>query len=166
MFSARGQRSTDLKEEEIEMSIHGKIKEDSILALKARLVEKREMLSFVLSELNRVAKEEKLDLLSDERTIGVLRKSVKQRKETLEASRLAGREDLASQAETEISLISTYLPVGPSEEELGGLAKEIIAVLGASSMKDMGKIMSEIAKRYPSIDKAQASSIVKTLLSR
>ena len=148
------------------MSIHAQIKTAAVDALKARDQKKRTALSFILSELNRVAKDELLPELSDDRSLSLLRKQLKQRKETLDSAQKANREDLASEARYEMGLIESYLPAEVSDDELKLIATKIISENGFYSPKDMGKVMAQFAKENPNADKSKIAGMVRELLSK
>lgn len=147
------------------MSLQAQIQSDMIAALKARDQKKRGALSFIASELKKLAIDKRVDGLADAETISVLQKQLKLRKEVVETSLAANRKDLADDAEYEIGVIQAYLPKALGEPETRELALKVIADLGASSMKDMGKVMAECTSREPGVDKGVLSSIVKTSLS-
>ena len=96
----------------------------------------------------------------------VMQKMIKQRRESVELYRKGGREELAAKEEAEIAVIERFLPAQMSEDEARAAIQAIIADSGASSMKDMGKVMGEVkAKLGTSIEPARASALVKALLS-
>jgi hypothetical protein len=96
----------------------------------------------------------------------VLQKMVKQRRESAEIYRKGGREDRAAAEEAEIAVIERFLPRQMSDEEAQAAIREIIAETGASSMKDMGRVMALVKERLgASIEPARASGLVKTALS-
>ena len=96
----------------------------------------------------------------------VLQKMIKQRRESVTMFRQGGREELATQEEAEIAVIERFLPAQLSDEEAGAKVQEIVAELGASSMKDMGLVMAAVKKRLgTSIEPARASALVKGALS-
>jgi uncharacterized protein YqeY len=96
----------------------------------------------------------------------VLQKMIKQRRESVELYRQGGREELAASEEAEIAVIERFLPAQMSDDEANAAIRDIIAELGASSMKDMGRVMAELKTRFPTaIDPARASALVKGLLS-
>ena len=96
----------------------------------------------------------------------VLQKMIKQRRESVEMYRQGSREELAAKEEAEIAVIERFLPAQMSEEEATAAISAIIAEVGASSMKDMGRVMSEVKSRHASsIEPARASALVRTLLS-
>ena len=96
----------------------------------------------------------------------VLQKMVKQRRESAEIYRKGGREDRAAVEEAEIAVIERFLPSQMSDEEAQAAIQGIIAETGASSMKDMGRVMALVKERLgASIEPARASGLVKTALS-
>ena len=96
----------------------------------------------------------------------VLQKMVKQRRESADIYRKNGREDRAVAEEAEIAVIERFLPKQLSEEEAQTKIREIIAETGASSMKDMGRVMALVKERLgASIEPARASGLVKAALS-
>jgi uncharacterized protein len=84
---------------------------------------------------------------SDDEVAGVLAREVKTRRESVEAFRKGGREDLASKEEAEIGILATFLPEQLSEAELAALISEAIAATGAAGPRDMGKVMGWLSPR-------------------
>jgi len=108
----------------------------------------------------------KKEEVKDQEIIKVLQKMKKQRQDSAELYRKGERPELLAAEETEIKIIDTFLPKQLSEEETKKICKEIIVSTGASSIKDMGKIMGSLKKKYSdSIDFSKANIIVKGLLS-
>ena len=96
----------------------------------------------------------------------VLQKMIKQRRESVDLYRKGGREDRATAEENEIAVIERFLPAQLSEEEAQAKIREIIAETGASSMKDMGRVMGLVKERLgTAIEPARASALVKAALS-
>ena len=96
----------------------------------------------------------------------VLQKMIKQRRESVEFYRKGNREELAAAEEAEIAVIERFLPKQLSDEEASVAIQAIIAETGASSMKDMGKVMAEVKARHASeIEPARASALVKAALA-
>ena len=96
----------------------------------------------------------------------VLQKMIKQRRESVELYRKGNREELAAQEESEIAVIERFLPAQMSEDEARAAIQAIIAETGASSMKDMGRVMALVKERHASaIEPARASALVKSALS-
>ena len=96
----------------------------------------------------------------------VLQKMVKQRRESAEIYRANGRDDRAATEEAEIAVIERFLPKQLSDAEADAAVRELIAETGASSMKDMGRVMALLKERLGgSIEPARASALVKAALS-
>jgi uncharacterized protein YqeY len=96
----------------------------------------------------------------------VLQKMIKQRRESVELYRKGGREELAAAEEAEIAVIERFLPAQLSDEDARAAIAAIIAETGASSMKDMGRVMALVKERLGSaIEPARASGLVKAALS-
>lgn len=106
------------------------------------------------------------DELSDETAIKILQKMVKQRKESAAIFKEQGRADLAENELAEASVIEKYLPAQMSDEELTAVIKEIIAEVGATSAKEMGKVMGVASKKLAGKAEGKAiSDKVKSLLA-
>ncbi len=102
----------------------------------------------------------------DQEIVRVLQKMKKQRQDSAELYKKGGRQELLNIEEGEIKIIDSFLPKQLSEEETKKICKEIIESVGASSVKDMGKIMGALKKKYSdSIDFSKANIIIKGLLN-
>ena len=102
----------------------------------------------------------------DEDIKKLFKKMVKQRAESIEIYKKNNRIDLLEVEQNEYDLISGFLPKQLSEEETKKICEEIISKLGAQSIKDMGKVMGELKKKYADeIDFSKAGSLLKQLLS-
>ena len=110
---------------------------------------------------------EKKEEINDLEIIKVLRKMKKQRQESSDLYKKGGRQELLEAEESEIKIIDSFLPKQLSEEETKKICREIIKSLGASSIKDMGKIMGSLKQKYSdSIDFSKVNVIVKGLLNQ
>jgi uncharacterized protein len=107
---------------------------------------RRDVLRMVQNAAYTVEKREHRDLSDDEYT-AVLAREVKTRRESVEAFRGGGREDLAAKEEAEIAILAEYLPQQLSEAEIQALVDEGIAATGASSARDLGKVMGWLSPR-------------------
>ena len=104
-------------------------------------------------------------ILQDNELIGILKKMVKQRNDSCDAYKKAGRSELLANEVAEIKIINEFLPKQLSEEETKKICQEIIKNLGASSIKDMGKVMGELKKKYSDVlDFSKVSNIIKESL--
>lgn len=105
------------------------------------------------------------DGIDDNAIMSLLQSMVKQRKESIDMYTKGGREDLASAEQEEINVIQMFLPQQMSEEETKNAIQQIITETGASSIKDMGKVMGLLKTRHAgSIDMGKASGLIKALL--
>ena len=108
---------------------------------------------------------EKKEAVKDVEIIKVLRKMKKQRQDSAELYKRGERQELLEVEEAEIKIIDSFLPKQLNEDETKKICKEAIESLGASSIKDMGKIMGQIKQKYSdSIDFSKVNTIVKGLL--
>ena len=95
----------------------------------------------------------------------LLKKMIKQRAESIDVYKKNNRDDLLKIEENEYKILSDYLPKQLSEEETKKICSEVIQKLGASSIKDMGKVMGELKKNYSdTLDFSKAGSILKEIL--
>ena len=108
----------------------------------------------------------KKEEVKDQEIIRILQKMKKQRQDSADLYKKGGRQELLNAEMAEIQIINTFLPKQLTEEETKKICKEIIESTGASSIKDMGKIMGSLKKKYSdSIDFSKANIIVKGLLN-
>jgi len=111
-------------------------------------------------------KDGKKEEVKDQEIIKVLQKMKKQRQDSASLYEKGGRQELLNVEKAEIEVIDTFLPKQLNEEETKKICKEIIESIGASSIKDMGKIMGSLKKKHSdSIDFSKANVIIKGLLS-
>ena len=104
--------------------------------------------------------------IKDSDIIGILKKMIKQRNESCEVYKKAGRTELLESETKEINVINTFLPKQLSEEETKKICEEVIKSVGASSMKDMGKVMGALkSKHADTLDFSKVSGIIKGLLN-
>ena len=97
----------------------------------------------------------------------LLKKMIKQRSESIDIYKKNNRKDLLEVEQKESEILSDYLPKQLSEEETKKICTQIVSQLGVSSIKDMGKVMGELKKKYADIlDFAKAGSLLKELLSK
>ena len=153
------------------MSLREKINEQFIAALKSKnktLVSTFRLILAAIKErdiANRTS--EKKEAVKDVEIVKVLRKMKKQRQDSAELYKRGERQELLEVEEAEIKIIDSFLPKQLNEDETKKICKEAIESLGASSIKDMGKIMGQIKQKYSdSIDFSKANAIVKGLLSQ
>ena len=103
--------------------------------------------------------------MSDSDIMGILKKMIKQRNESCEVYKKAGRNELLENEQKEIKVINEFLPKQLSDEETKKICEEAIKSVGASSMKDMGKVMGILkSKHAQTIDFSKVSIIIKDIL--
>jgi len=151
------------------MSLRDKIETDYKNALKSKDKNKISTYRLILSGIkdldivNRSGPEKKDT--DDKDVKKLLIKMVKQRSESIEVYKKSDRNDLLEAEKGEINVISAYLPKQLDEEETKKLCSQIIEKTGASSIKDMGRVMGELKKNYSdSIDFSKAGAIIKEIL--
>jgi uncharacterized protein YqeY len=148
------------------MSLKEQIEADTKTAMKARDMETVSALRMVSSSIKNKMIEVRPKDLTDEDVISVLKKLSKQRKDSIEQFQKAGRNDLADKEQKELSVLEKYLPEQMSEEQITEIVKATISEMGASSMKDMGKVMGAVTgKTQGAADNKLVSQIVKAQLS-
>ena len=152
------------------MSLREKINEQFNTGLKSKNKTLVSTLRLVLAAIkdrdiaNRTSR--KKEVVKDAEIIKVLRKMKKQRQDSVELYKKGERQELLEAEEAEIKIIDSFLPKQLNEDETKKICKDAIESLGASSIKDMGKIMGLIKQKYSdSIDFAKVNIIVKDLLS-
>lgn len=147
----------------LEILINDDIKSAMISKDKKKLAALRAIKSALL--LEKTGKDSSGGEIPETVELKLLQKLVKQRKESAEIYRQQNREDLAEVEQYEADIIQAYLPQQMDEESLRKEIKEIIELLGASNMKDMGKVMGIASKKFAGkADNKAISALVKTLL--
>ncbi len=126
------------------MSLRDQLHDDLTAAMRSGDVLRRDTLRMVWSNVYLVEKRDRATL-SDDATLAVLAREVKTRRESVEAFRMGGREELAAKEEAEIGIIVPYLPQSLTDAELHAMVAEAIAATGASSARDLGKVMGRLA---------------------
>ncbi len=153
------------------MDLKNKINLDYNEALKAKDKSKISTYRLILSAIkdldisNRSGPNKKDTDDTDIKTL--LKKMIKQRTESIDVYKKNNREDLLKIEENEHKILSSYLPKQLSEEETKKICSEVVQKLGASSIKDMGKVMGELKKNYSdALDFSKAGSLLKEILGK
>ena len=152
------------------MSLRQKLNDSMKNALKAKDAKRLATLRLVLAALKdrdiAARTETSRDLLGDDEILSLLAKMIKQREESAVAFDAGNRPELAAGEREEIAIIRSFMPAQMDEAGVKAAAQSVIAELGASSIKDMGKVMAAMKERYAGqMDFARASAIVKDALS-
>ena len=146
--------------------LEDKIYQDYVTALKAKNKQTSDFLSFIRADLKNAAIDLKKEKLDDDEVLGVLKKQKKRLQDSRESIVASGREDMLKSLEAELKIIDSYLPAPLEESELIAIIDEVIKSTGASSFKDMGRVMKEVlAKVGVRADSKKVSELVKNKLS-
>lgn len=147
---------------EILPKIMGEIKE----AMKAKDSVKLNTLRFLQSAIKNREIELRPNPMTDDEAMGVLKKLVKQRKESIEQYKAGNRQDLVDQETAELKILEAYLPAQMTKEQVEKLVADVMAATGAKSIKDMGPVMKEVlARSGGAADNKLVSEIVRAKLS-
>lgn len=148
------------------MTLEDKIYKDYVDALKSKNRPKSDFLSFIRAELKNSAIELKKDKLDDNEVLSALKKQKKRLEESYEMMQKSQRADVLGGLKMELAILDEYLPRQLTDSELANLVEQTIKDTGASSIKDMGRVMKEIlAKAGASADSKKVSEIVKAKLA-
>ncbi len=151
------------------MSLKEQLTEDMKTAMKAKEEGKQRLA--VIRMVRSAIRQQEIDgngkqALDDEGVIAIISKEVKMRKDSLEEFRKGDRQDLVAQTEAEIAVLMPYLPQQLSEEEIRAFVQEAVEKSGASSQKDMGKVMGLLMPKVKGrADGKLVNSIVREMLN-
>ena len=141
------------------------IQDEVIRAMKSGEKERLKIVRLITSSMKQVEVDDRIEL-DDARIIAILDKMVKQRRESISQFKTAGRDDLVKQESYEIDIIQEFLPQALSEEEVDTIINQAINKTGASSIKDMGKVMGLVRPQIIGrADMGEVSGRIKSLLS-
>ncbi len=148
------------------MEVRDKIAAD----VKAAMIAKESLKLGALRMLQAAIKNREIDMRPDpitaEEVMNVIKKLVKQRKESIEQFQTAGRQDLVDQESAELKVLENYLPAQMGRDQVEKLVVEVIGALGAKTVKDMGPVMKEvIARAAGTADNKVVSEIIKSKLT-
>ena len=146
------------------MTLREKITEDMKIAMKARDSEKLAAIRLLQAALKQKEVDERVEL-TDDLVLGIVDKMLKQRKDSIEQFTAGNRPDLVAKEEFEVGVLSAYLPAQLSDTELGAILDGVIAETGATSAKDMGKVMNALRPKVAGrADMGKLSGVVKARL--
>ena len=147
------------------MSLNAQIKSDIKDAMRAKDTVKRDTLRNIQAAVKQIEVDERREV-TDADMEAIMMKYLKQREDAKTQFADAGRDDLVDKEDAEIAIIKPYLPEPMDDTELEAVLKEVIASVGAESMKDMGKVMGGAKKAIGSrADGGRINQMVKKLLS-
>lgn len=146
------------------MSIKSQIEKELIDAMRSGDQLRKRTLRMALSAF-KLTEVDKGIPLDDATSVAILQKEIKSRRETILDAERAGRPDLVSEAEAEITLLETYLPAKLTQQELESMAQTAITEVGATSTREMGQVMKVLMPRVQGRAKgSQVSQVVRQLL--
>ena len=149
------------------MSLEEKISQDYVQAMKARDSFTSSVLSFLRAQIKNVKVDKRLETVPDEDVISVIKKQVKQRQDSITQFKAGSRMDLAEKEEKELVILKNYLPPEMSAEKLKNIVEEVISASGATSIKDMGRVMKDVLSRAAGqADNQTVGALVKERLSK
>ena len=147
------------------MNLFEELKKDMIDAMKAKDKDRLTVIRMLKAALDKERIDKKIEI-TDEGFISVLEKQIKMRNDSIEEFKKAGREELVEKTLGELEVLKKYLPEALSEDEVMDIINDAITKLEATTMKDMGKVMSEVSPKVKGrYDMKEVSSIIKSKLS-
>ena len=149
-----------------DVNLRQQVQEDMKAAMKAHDAKRLGAIRLLLAAIKQREIDERI-VLDDAQVLAVIDKMIKQRQDSAEQFQNAGRMDLVDQEKFEISILSAYLPPALSEQEIAEYIQKAIQYLGATSMKDMGKVMAELKPQLQGrADISLVSAKIKELLGK
>lgn len=144
-----------------------KINSDLKIAMKNKDKNKLETVRLIKSALMNERIKLAVENLTEVQEIAIIAKEVKQRRDSIHEFEKAGRDDLIEKEKIQLSILETYLPKQLTKDEIIDLVKKVCVELNATSMKDMGKVMSTISPQVKGrADMAQVNQFVKEYLNK
>jgi len=146
------------------MSLKEQLKADLKDAMRAKEIVKKDAIRAINTMIKQIEVDQRVEL-GDSEIIKLIQKGIKQREEAITQFKDAGRDDLVDNEQSQIDIFSIYLPKQLNDEELEEAIKSIIDEVGATSMKDMGKIMNPAKEKLGgSADGKRINEMVKKIL--
>lgn len=147
------------------MSLKDEINKEMKAAMKSRDKDRLKTIRLILSEIKRVEVDERITV-DDQRTLSILAKMIKQRRDSIAQYDSAGRTELSKIETDEIIVINEFLPEALTDDEINNLIEKAISETGAESMKDMGRVMGIIRPQIQGrADAGEVSKRVKEALN-
>jgi len=142
-----------------------KLLEDMKVSMREKNVIRKNVIQMVRAAILQVEKDKQIEL-TDDQIIEVIAKESKKRKDSLADYEKSGREELIAQVNEEIEILAEYLPKPLSKEELEKIIEEVITVVGATTMKEMGAVMKAVKEKVgAAADGKTINEIVKSKLN-
>ena len=147
------------------MSLKEQLKEDLKTAMREKNVVKRDSIRAINTMIKQIEVDERR-VLDDAEVIKLIQRGIKQREEAIAQYSAASRDDLVAKEQEQVDVFMIYLPKQLSDEELESGMKEVISEVGATTIKDMGKVMGVASKKFAGVaDGKRINEMVKKLLS-
>lgn len=146
------------------MSLKAQISDDMKSAMRAKETERLATIRLLQAAIKQREVDERIEL-QDADVISVIEKMLKQRRDSIDAYDKAGRDDLSAVEKAEVAVLQTYLPAQLSDDEIAEILDKVIAETGATSMKDMGKVMGVLKPLVAGkADMGKLSGLIKAKL--
>lgn len=148
------------------MSLKSKLTEDLKAAMKAQDKVKKSTVTMLRAAIKQIEVDQRVEL-SDDEILDIIAKQVKQKNNAIEEFKNGGRQDLVDLSKQEIDILMTYMPEQLSDDELATIVTDAVASVGATTIKDMGKVMGIVsAKTKGRADNKRIADLVKKSLSQ
>ncbi len=145
-------------------AIAERLKQDVVVAMKAKDKDRLGVLRMLQSALKQVEVDERKEL-QDEDVLRILQSYAKKVRDALDGARKANRADLIAANESELAIVQSYLPAALTDADLAALVAEVLQEVGAAGMKDMGKVMAALKARVAGkAEGGRVSAVVKQAL--
>ena len=147
------------------MGLREQITDDMKAAMRAKEAGKLGTIRLVLAEIKRKEVDERIEV-SDEQTLVIIDKMIKQRKDSISQFEAGNRPDLADIEKAELAILVAYMPAGLSDEQIGAEVVAAVAASGAAGPQDMGKVMAILKAKLPKgTDMGLVSGLIKKALT-
>ena len=147
------------------MGLKEQITEDMKTAMRAKDAGRLGTIRLIIAEIKRREVDERIDV-TDEQTLVIIEKMIKQRKDSITQFEAGGRADLADIEKAELAVLTGYMPAGLSDDEINAAVLDAVTASGAAGPQDMGKVMALIKPKMPKgTDMGLVSSLIKKALT-
>ena len=148
------------------MLLEDRINKDYIQAMKDKAAEKSGALSYLRAMIKQVKVDKRLEQVSDDEVIAVIKKQIKQRQDSMEQFEKGGRPELVAKEKAELEIMKVYLPAEMAADEIKAAIDQAVKETGAASLKDMGQVMKAVREKVGGrADGKLVSELVKEKLA-
>ncbi len=148
------------------MSLEERISREYVQAMKNKATDLSATINYLRAMIKQVKVDRRLDAVSDDDVIAVVKKQIKQRQDSIAQFEKGGRPELAAKEQAELDVMKTYLPAEMPAEEIRRVIDAVVAETGASSLKDMGNVMKAVREKVGGgADGKLVSELVKEKLA-